>query len=409
MKKLILLSCTAILLASCGGEEDATNYESGQASTDAVEQTSGTGPLGPDPTPEEIEAQRFDENWRQSDSFANRRRSGEPRSGQFADTAAKLDFERRSDSVEDPYLPGGRSGSGFDTLFVPIEGDVSGRSVLAAQVLLARANFSPGVIDGRWGKNSSTATWWFQDQYGIEPTGTVDEATFRKLVEVAGASSPLQRYNVTTADVETELTDIPDDPYEKAELDCLCYETIGEALAEKFQTTPEFLETINEINLESVSEGDQLWVPNVGGPGKPDIQRVVVSVEGRYLHGEDGSSNITFHAPVTVGSEYDPSPSETLEVVGIAHDPTFHYQPKLYHEVPDDEEDVIMQPGPNSPVGVVWMALSKDNYGIHGTAAPSTIGYTSSHGCIRLTNWDAKRLAETISNGTTVEFTDARR
>jgi len=136
---------------------------------------------------------------------------------------------------------------------------------------------------------------------------------------------------------------------------------------------------------------------------------VVVSIRGNTFNAFDASGNLVFHAPTTLGSKYDPSPNETVTVKSITHDPWFHYQPTLFAEVPDDEPEANLHPGPNSPVGVVWTALSKPHFGIHGTSDPDSIGYASSHGCVRLTNWDAAEFARRIKPGVVVEFMDTRR
>ncbi len=140
-------------------------------------------------------------------------------------------------------------------------------------------------------------------------------------------------------------------------------------------------------------------------PGS-EVDRIVISIEGFYLHALDDQGRLLYHFPTTVGSKYQPSPTGEFHIASIAFDPWFHWQPTLFDEVPDTEEDERLRPGPNSPVGVVWMALSKDNYGIHGTGAPATIGYATSHGCVRLTNWDARFLAERVHEGVPVVFRD---
>jgi lipoprotein-anchoring transpeptidase ErfK/SrfK len=200
--------------------------------------------------------------------------------------------------------------------------------------------------------------------------------------------------------------------YEKAKLDCLCYESKAEKLAELYHTTAEFLDQLNpDVDFSALKAGDRIWVPNVREPFRqtqPDIARVVVSIRGNTFNAFDAQGNLIFHAPTTLGNKYDPSPRETVQVKKIVHDPHFHYQPTLFAEVPDDEPEANLNPGPNSPVGVVWIALTKPHFGIHGTSDPDSIGYASSHGCVRLTNWDAQEVANRITEGVQIEFLDTR-
>jgi lipoprotein-anchoring transpeptidase ErfK/SrfK len=139
------------------------------------------------------------------------------------------------------------------------------------------------------------------------------------------------------------------------------------------------------------------------------VAEIVVSDGGHFVHGVDASGRVIYHFPSTLGSEYAPSPDGEYRVTSIAHDPTWHYQPDLLTGEPDDRDDAVIAAGPNNPVGVVWMALSKPHYGIHGTSAPETIGYVTSHGCVRLTNWDARFLADHADAGVPVRFTVAAR
>jgi len=295
---------------------------------------------------------------------------------------------------------------------VPITGDLAGPSVLKTQVYLDRSDFSVGPLDGRWGKNSAVAVFWFQRTHGLPETGDVDETTFRSLAAGAAAAPALRAYQVTAADLKGPFVTIPSDVYEKEKLDCLCYESVKEELSEKFHTTQAFLDILNpDVKFSEVKEGATIVVPNVREPvtaDRPDIAKVVISVAGNSFNAFDATGKVVFHAPTTLGSKYDPSPNETVKVVGIAHDPNFHYQPTLFHEIPDTDPEAHLKPGPNSPVGVVWMALSKPHFGIHGTSDPDSIGYASSHGCIRLTNWDAAEVSHRISRGVPVEFVDTR-
>lgn len=296
---------------------------------------------------------------------------------------------------------------------LPIAGDAQGPSVLYVQTLLDRSPFSPGVLDGKWGKNTRKAVYWLQRAEGLEATGEVDSLTFAHLVEIARRTSGtpdrfVRTVGLTEADVEGPFLEIPTDVHAQAELECMCYESALERVAERHHVAPELLERLNPGRaLDSLAVGDSLRVPALA-EREPvrDVARIVISVEGFYLHALDREGGLLYHFPITVGSRYQPSPTGDFEIASITFDPWFHWQPALFDEVPDTEPDARIPPGPNSPVGVVWMALTKDNYGIHGTSAPATIGYSTSHGCVRLTNWDARFLAERVEAGVPVEFRD---
>jgi lipoprotein-anchoring transpeptidase ErfK/SrfK len=297
---------------------------------------------------------------------------------------------------------------------VPIKGDVEGPSVLKAQVYLDRSDFSVGALDGQWGKNSAVTTYWFQRANGLKPTGDVDEATFRALAAKGGNVPPLVDYTISAEDLKGPFVKLPESVYDKEKLDCLCYETVLEELAEKFHTTQDFLKRLNpSIQFAEAADGQKLIVPNiravVGEGQAPAIAKITVSVAGNSFTGFDANDNVVFHAPTTLGNKYDPSPNETVKIVAIARNPNFHYQPTLFHEVPDSDPEAHLKPGPNNPVGLVWMALSKPHFGIHGTENPESIGYASSHGCVRLTNWDALEVSNRVSKGVEVSFVDTRK
>ena len=295
-------------------------------------------------------------------------------------------------------------------LHLPLGGDVSGPSVAKLQVLLDRAGFSPGQIDGRWGDNTELALTWFQRAEGLDVTGIADRATVEALAARGGRARQLVTPVVLSEeDVAGPFTEIPDDVYEKAALDRLGYESLSEKLGERYHAAPELLARLNDgVALDGLAAGDTLRVPNVRSAPAPSesVSRVVISGEAGYLHALAADGSILFHAPVTVGASYDPSPEGAFRVTAVAHDPEWHYQPSILDDVPDDEEEATLPPGPNNAVGVVWMALSKEHYGIHGTSAPATIGYASSAGCVRLTNWDAEALASMVEAGTPVRFRD---
>jgi lipoprotein-anchoring transpeptidase ErfK/SrfK len=269
--------------------------------------------------------------------------------------------------------------------------------------------FSPGIIDGHWGKNTEKSLYFFQSREGLRRTGRVDEETFNRLAELAVAGNELVVAHPLTADeVSGPFVSIPEDIYAKAELECLCYESLTEKLAEMFHTSPDILGKLNPgVDLNGVTAGQTISVPNVraanAGQGA-QVARIVVSSEGFFVQALDASGRILFHFPSTLGSNFDPSPSGNHTVTRITRDPSWHYQPAILAHVDDSEPEAMIPAGPNNAVGRVWMALSIPHYGIHGTAAPETIGYVTSAGCIRLTNWDALFLADRIQAGVPVEF-----
>ena len=298
------------------------------------------------------------------------------------------------------------------TYTLPVGRGHSGPSVLHVQVLLNRAFFSAGMLDGRWGRNTQTAVQWFQDREGLPVTGAVDSATYARLAAVAGPDSTLRRHVLTAEDVRGPFVQIPSDIYAHARLRCSCYESLTEKLTETFASSAELLRKLNPgVNLDSAAAGDTLNVPAVRDPeARPagEVRQIVVSGSGAYLHALDGDGRILYHFAATLGSSYDPSPAGDFAVTSIHPDPWWNYQPKLLAHVPDDRPNALIPPGPNSSVGKVWMALSAPHYGIHGTKSPETIGYAQSAGCVRLTNWDALFLSRRLTPGTPVSFRNTR-
>ena len=396
----------AVLVVACSKQE--MREKTAEVKEKVVDTANDiTAPFGrEEPQPQQArEKARFDEGWRRLRSFRDQQ-------VQRAQNQPKQVPVRFVTGVKESLKGVNVSTINTTPISVPITGDVSGPSVIKAQVWLDRLNFSVGVLDGRWGRNSAISLFWFQRSRGLEPTGAGDEATIRQLANEAGGVEAVVARRLTEDDVKGPFTDIPEDVYDQARLDCLCYESVAEKLAERFHTTVEFLETLNpNVKLSDAKAGDSLNVPNVREAGslQTPIARIVVSLAGNTFNAYDGGGNLIFHAPTTVGSKYDPSPQETVKIVKVANDPHFHYQPKLFSEVPDDNPEANLNPGPNSPVGVVWIALSKPHFGIHGTSDPDSIGYASSHGCVRLPNWDAKEVASRVAEGVPVEFIDTRR
>lgn len=399
-----------LVLVGCSKQEAKQAKEGAQQQASKVATKVGDAidvavPLGEKDDPAAAEKERFDEQWRGLETFQ------QARSGPQGPAAPQVDV-RFAPNGKESFQNLDANAINNAPVVVPLKGDVSGPSVLKTQVYLDRANFSVGALDGRWGRNSAIALWWFQRSRGIQATepGALDEQTFRALAATAGGAPALVQRTLTADDVKGPFVDVPEEVYDQAKLDCLCYESVQEKLAERFHTTEEFLAQLNpDVNFANAKAGDQVWVPNVREPmtqDRPDVARVVISIKGNTFNAFDSAGNLVFHSPTTLGSKYDPSPRETLEVKKKTFDPWFHYQPTLFHEVPDDEPEANLPPGPNSPVGIVWVALSKPHYGIHGTSSPHTIGYASSHGCVRLTNWDARDVAHRLQPGVQIEFVD---
>jgi len=368
-------------------------------------------PLGRREDPAARERERFNREWLKLQSF----REQQLRRAQQEAAAAQQPPQnfRFVTGVKERFKGLDAMGINNAPISVPITGDVNGPSVLRAQVYLDRIHFSVGVIDGRWGRNSAITVWWYQRARGIEPTGDVDEPTFRSLAAEARYAPVVVTHSLTPDDVKGPFHPVPDSPYEKARLSYLGYESLREKLAERFHATEDFLELLNpEVKFSELQTGQSINVPNVREPvttDQHDIARIVISIAGSSFNCFDANGNLIFHGPTTLGAGYDPSPSETLHIIKIFPNPSFHYDPTLYHEVPDTMPDAHLPPGPNTPVGVVWMALSKEHYGIHGTPDPETIGYASSHGCVRLTNWDAEEVEHRVSEGVQVSFVDTRK
>lgn len=370
--------------------------------TDSSSVASSVAPATPEPaaaygpdvrfTREELERGRMDEGWKRYVAIDT------------SDTApAPLIGEALEDVTPERVNTG--------EMALPLYGDVAGPSVLRAQILLDRVRFSPGVVDGHWGKNVEKAVYWFQRREGLKATGRLDSTTYRRLLQLAGEpDSFVVRHRLTAGDVEGPFLEVPEDVYAQARLDRLGYASLAEKLAERFHTTQEVLAHLNPgVALEGLTAGDTIAVPNLQATvdtASGAVARIVVSEGAHYLHALDASGRIRYHFPASLGSRYDPSPTGTFEVVDVTRDPSWYYQPELLAHVPDTNDAAMIPPGPNNAVGSVWIKLSEPHFGIHGTSAPEAVGYASSAGCVRLTNWDALFLADHVEPGTPVQFRD---
>ena len=329
------------------------------------------------------------------------------------------------------------------------------RPVMQLQVVLDRLGFTPGVVDGKEGQSTRNALLGFQEANVLEQTGKPDTATTAALAK--WNNIPATRMVTIPAEFAAgPFEKIPAKAAEQAKLKALGYESLDEKLAERFHTTVATLQALNPGGateeasgaapamtnpvvgpgadpaagnppLSLFRAGQQIRVPNVGadqidataasdaawrdtlamlgvGSVQPKADRIVVSKSKGTLRAYDTSGKLVAMFTATMGSSHDPLPLGNWKILGVAHNPPFHYNPALFWDVSDKASKQLLPPGPNGPVGVVWIDLSKPHYGIHGTAAPETIGRAQSHGCVRLTNWDVARLAQMVNTSTKVEF-----
>lgn len=302
----------------------------------------------------------------------------------------------------------------------------TGSPVLRTQVLLDHLGFSSGVIDGKEGASYAAALRGFQKANGLDETGKLDAATGQALQR--WQQIPATRLVIIPAAFAEGpfVPAFPKDTAEQAKLPALGYRNLTEALAERFHTTPETLVALNSPST-LVGAGRPFRVPNVPDidrsklgedargwngtlerlgvqPDQPAAARIVVDKSEGVLKAYGADDKLIAQFPATMGSSHDPLPVGNWKIQGVSRNPDFHYNPKLFWDVSDNKEAKLLQPGPNSPVGVVWLDINKPHYGIHGTSEPHTIGRAESHGCVRLTNWDAARLAQMVKPGTPAVF-----
>lgn len=300
-----------------------------------------------------------------------------------------------------PLTPDAVNDSG---LTAPVGPGSRGGAVLRAQVLLARAHFSCGEIDARYGRNLGKAIAAFQRARGLSETGVVDADTWKALD--VDSAPVLVSAAIAPEDVAGPFQAIPADMMEKSKLPAMGWSSPLEALAEKYHASPRLLTDMNR-GVAFDQAGQTIQVPNVADippPGK--AARVVVSKSQSSVEAEDAEGRTLAWYPATIGSEHDPLPIGDWKIRGVSHHPDFHYNPDLFWDSKAADAKARIAPGPNNPVGVAWIDLSKEHYGIHGTPEPSTIGKTQSHGCIRLTNWDVWELQQMVSPGTPARLED---
>ncbi len=293
-------------------------------------------------------------------------------------------------------------------------------AVLRAQVLLDRLRFSPGSIDGRTGENFANALDAFAVANGLQPAGKLTPAIWDKLVSAAEGpvlvSRVLSKDDVKGPFIET----IPKEYEDMAELKSLAYTSVEEALGEQFHVSPALLKSLNP--KAAFEAGEEIVVPaarpdpklsqitnrNVAASdgGQAPVTRIEVDKTRKALRAFDRDGRLLATYPASIGSEEKPAPSGTFAIQAIARNPTYTYNPDYGFKGQKAKAKIEVPAGPNNPVGAVWLDLTAESYGIHGTPEPERVGKTASHGCVRLTNWDVKDLASMVGKGTEVTFVD---
>jgi lipoprotein-anchoring transpeptidase ErfK/SrfK len=282
-------------------------------------------------------------------------------------------------------------------------------AMIKAQVLLDRARFSPGVIDGHGGENVQNAIKAFEKARGLKPDGALDEALWAKLNEGAGEPALID-YTISDGDAKGPFVTIPDKMEDQASLDRLGYSSAEELLAEKFHMDVDLLKALNP-DKRFDRAGERILVANVTPLGEetkdaPKAAKLEISKAEKALRvlAEDGSLVATY--PASIGSEEKPAPTGEHTVRAVAPNPTYTYNPDYAFKGVKAKEKFQIKAGPNNPVGSEWIDLSIESFGIHGTPEPEKVGKAYSHGCVRLTNWDVEALAKMVKKGTPVVFLD---
>jgi lipoprotein-anchoring transpeptidase ErfK/SrfK len=272
------------------------------------------------------------------------------------------------------------------------------------QVLLDRAYFSPGEIDGRFGENAKKALRAYQEAQHLPNSDVVTEV-WSKLA--ADDRPVIANYTVNEKDVAGPfLHKLPAKMEDMKAIPKMAYTSPREGLAEKFHMSEDLLMALNP-GRRLDRAGDSIVVVDTGSDENPKkADRVEVDKDRQTVKLFDKSNALIGFYPATVGSEEKPSPSGTLKVTEIERDPIYHYNPAYRFKGVHSRKRFTIKAGPNNPVGTVWINLSRDGYGIHGTPSPGKVSKSESHGCVRLTNWDAERVAERVSKGTPVAFVE---
>ncbi len=282
-------------------------------------------------------------------------------------------------------------------------------ALIKTQVLLDRARFSPGVIDGHNGENLQNAIKAFEKDRKLQPDGTLDQEVWAKLNETS-SDPALIEYTISDDDVKGPFTEIPDKLEEQADLDRLSYSSPEELLAERFHMDVDLLKALNP-DKPFDKAGTTILVANVDRKDEPGKQpekvaKIEIVKSERVLRALAKDGVVMAVYPASIGSEEKPAPSGAHKVRAVAPNPNYTYNPDYAFKGVKAKEKFEIKPGPNNPVGSTWIDLSVESFGIHGTPEPEKVGKAYSQGCVRLTNWDVEELSKMVEKGTTVEFID---
>ena len=281
--------------------------------------------------------------------------------------------------------------------------DKPSRDALLLQLSLESAGFSPGILDAKPGPKTTLALREFQKAHNLPVTARLDDATRAKLS--LDPTQILATYTITDEDRAFVTGKLPTNWNDKAKLKRLGYESFAELVCERAHCTQALLSRLNPAtDLARLRPGDTLTVPNGQWQQLPRAARLEINLSQKVIRCYNASNRVTALFHCSIAREAAKRPSGSATVVAIAENPTYHFDPDMWPEVKNVKSNLLLQPGPNNPVGLCWISISRKGYGIHGTPNPELIGKTGSHGCFRLANWDAQRLGRIVQPGTPITF-----